>query len=153
MKVQWSSLPSCIVICPQYITGTDACGKAFALQQPQLAYRTLCMTRTSASHRLAAEHWPPASLQEVEVSVAMLYELGEGAPEEAMKPGSGALAQLVVALMQVRCCCYWCLAACAGLPCPADGTSHHMHCVQQAALQPDAAKARTLHCTSCSMVH
>jgi hypothetical protein len=32
----------------------------------------------------------------------MLYELGEGAPEEALRPNSGALAQLVLALMQVR---------------------------------------------------
>jgi hypothetical protein len=38
----------------------------------------------------------------VEVAVQMLYELGEGAPEEALRPNSGALAQLVLALMQVR---------------------------------------------------
>jgi hypothetical protein len=31
----------------------------------------------------------------------LLYELGEGAPDEALKPDSGALGQLAVALMQV----------------------------------------------------
>ena len=32
--------------------------------------------------------------QEVEVVVAVIYELGEGASEAAFKPGSGALANL-----------------------------------------------------------
>ena len=45
----------------------------------------------------------PATPQEVEVAVQMLYELGEGAPEESLRPNSGALAQLVLALMQVGC--------------------------------------------------
>lgn len=32
--------------------------------------------------------------QEVEVAVTLLYQLGEGAPEETLKPGSGALGQM-----------------------------------------------------------
>ena len=43
-----------------------------------------------------------SSPQEAEIAVVMLYELGEGAPEEALKPDSGTLGQLAVALMQVR---------------------------------------------------
>lgn len=34
-------------------------------------------------------------MQEVEVVVTLVYELGEGAPEDAFKP-SGSLAQLAV---------------------------------------------------------
>jgi hypothetical protein len=33
-------------------------------------------------------------MQDAEIAVTLLYELGEGAPEEAMKPRTGALAQL-----------------------------------------------------------
>lgn len=33
-------------------------------------------------------------MQDAELAVTLLYELGEGASEEAMKPGTGALAQL-----------------------------------------------------------
>lgn len=40
-----------------------------------------------------------SNLQEVEMAVTLLYELGEGAPEEALKPGSGALGQLALLLM------------------------------------------------------
>ncbi|KAJ9528951.1 hypothetical protein QJQ45_000515 [Haematococcus lacustris] len=36
--------------------------------------------------------------QDVEVALALLYELGEVAPEEALKPGTGGLAALVAAL-------------------------------------------------------
>lgn len=43
---------------------------------------------------------PPASFQDVEVAVSLLYELGEGAPEEALKPDGGALGALAAALMQ-----------------------------------------------------
>lgn len=39
------------------------------------------------------------TFQEVEIAVSMLYELGEGAPEEALKPGSGALGQLALLLL------------------------------------------------------
>ncbi|KAG1677608.1 hypothetical protein FOA52_010389 [Chlamydomonas sp. UWO 241] len=46
------------------------------------------------------ENGSSATFQQVEVAVVMLYELGEGAPEEALKPDSGALGQLAVALMQ-----------------------------------------------------
>mmetsp|Transcript_5354 Transcript_5354/g.11718 ORF Transcript_5354/g.11718 Transcript_5354/m.11718 type:complete len:1077 (-) Transcript_5354:655-3885(-) len=41
-----------------------------------------------------------ATFQEAELAVVLLYELGEGAPEEALKPDSGALGQLALALMQ-----------------------------------------------------
>ena len=34
--------------------------------------------------------------QEAELAVTLLYELGEGASEEAFKPGSGALGQLAL---------------------------------------------------------
>ena len=37
--------------------------------------------------------------------MVLLYELGEGAPEEALKPDSGALGQLAVALMQANLPC------------------------------------------------
>jgi exportin-T len=37
--------------------------------------------------------------QETELAVTLIYELGEGAPEEALKPGSGGLAQLVMLLL------------------------------------------------------
>ena len=33
-------------------------------------------------------------LQDVELAVTLLYQLGEGAAEETLKPGSGALGQL-----------------------------------------------------------
>lgn len=33
-------------------------------------------------------------MQDAELAVTLLYELGEGASEDAMKPGTGALAQL-----------------------------------------------------------
>ena len=39
--------------------------------------------------------------QDVEVSVTLLYQLGEGAPEGDMRPGSGVLAQLAAGVMQV----------------------------------------------------
>jgi exportin-T len=39
------------------------------------------------------------SFQEVEIAVSMLYELGEGAPDEALKPGTGALGQLALLLL------------------------------------------------------
>lgn len=45
--------------------------------------------------------------QEVEVAVALLHELGEGAPEDSLKPEGGALAQLALALMSqtsLPCC-------------------------------------------------
>ena len=34
--------------------------------------------------------------QEAELAVTLLYELGEGAPEEALKPGSGMLGHLAL---------------------------------------------------------
>ncbi|GBF91404.1 exportin [Raphidocelis subcapitata] len=39
------------------------------------------------------------TFQEVEIAVAMLYELGEGAPDDSLKPGSGALGQLALLLL------------------------------------------------------
>ncbi len=33
-------------------------------------------------------------VQDAELAITLLYELGEGASEEAIKPGTGALAQL-----------------------------------------------------------
>ena len=33
-------------------------------------------------------------MQDAELAITLLYELGEGASEDAMKPGTGALAQL-----------------------------------------------------------
>jgi hypothetical protein len=33
-------------------------------------------------------------VQKVEIGVTMLYQLGEGAPDEALKPGSGSLGAL-----------------------------------------------------------
>lgn len=37
--------------------------------------------------------------QDVEVTVSLLYQLGEGAPEADVKPGSGVLAQLAAGIM------------------------------------------------------
>jgi exportin-T len=39
------------------------------------------------------------TFQEVEIAVSMLYELGEGAPEESLKPGTGALGGLALLLL------------------------------------------------------
>ena len=36
----------------------------------------------------------PHAMQDVELAITMLYQLGEGAAEETLKPGSGALGQL-----------------------------------------------------------
>jgi hypothetical protein len=41
------------------------------------------------------------TFQEVEVAVVLLYELGEGAPEEALKPDRGSVGRVGVALLQV----------------------------------------------------
>jgi hypothetical protein len=38
--------------------------------------------------------------QDSELAVTLVYELGEGAPEEAMRPGSGGLSQLVLLLLE-----------------------------------------------------
>jgi len=43
---------------------------------------------------------PGATFQEVEVVVTLLYQLGEGAPEEMSKPGLGLLGQMAALLMQ-----------------------------------------------------
>ncbi|CAK0782799.1 hypothetical protein CVIRNUC_005994 [Coccomyxa viridis] len=40
--------------------------------------------------------------KDAELAVTLLYELGEGASEEAMKPGTGALAQLAQGVMQMK---------------------------------------------------
>ncbi len=42
----------------------------------------------------APESGKVSCLQDAELAITMLYELGEGASEDAMKPGTGALAQL-----------------------------------------------------------
>ena len=41
-------------------------------------------------------------MQDVELVVATVYELGEGAPEAALKPGSGALAAAVLGVHLTR---------------------------------------------------
>jgi exportin-T len=38
--------------------------------------------------------------QDAELAVTLVYELGDGAPEEALRPGSGGLAALVLLLLQ-----------------------------------------------------
>lgn len=53
-------------------------------------------SNSKPSGAAAAEH---GSFQDTEVAVTLLYELGEGAPEEALKPGTGGLAQLVLMLV------------------------------------------------------
>lgn len=40
-----------------------------------------------------------SGFQDTELAVTLVYELGEGAPDEALKPGSGGLAQLVMLLL------------------------------------------------------
>jgi exportin-T len=40
-----------------------------------------------------------SKFQDTELAVTLVYELGEGAPEETLKPGSGGLAQLVMLLL------------------------------------------------------
>ena len=35
-------------------------------------------------------------LQDTELAITLLYQLGEGAVEETLKPGSGALGQLAI---------------------------------------------------------
>lgn len=40
-----------------------------------------------------------SKFQDTELAVTLVYELGEGAPEEALKAGSGGLAQLVMLLL------------------------------------------------------
>ena len=58
-------------------------------------------------------------LQDAELAVTLLYELGEGASEEAMKPGTGALAQLAQG-EQLRHCavCGWAALFCSGASAP-----------------------------------
>ena len=47
-------------------------------------------------------------LQDAELAVTLLYELGEGASEDAMKPGTGALAQLAQGEQSIHSAvCYW----------------------------------------------
>ena len=49
-------------------------------------------------------------LQDVELAVTLLYQLGEGAAEETLKPGSGALGQLATGTL---CACVRaCMRAC-----------------------------------------
>lgn len=48
-------------------------------------------------------------LQDVELAVTLLYQLGEGAAEETLKPGSGALGQLATgkaAIPDITTACY-----------------------------------------------
>lgn len=40
-----------------------------------------------------------SKFQDTELAVTLIYELGENAPEESLKPGSGGLAQLVMLLL------------------------------------------------------
>ena len=54
----------------------------------------------AASTRSAPSASSPSSFQDVEVAISLLYELGEGAPEETLKPVGGALGALAAALMQ-----------------------------------------------------
>lgn len=41
--------------------------------------------------------------QEVELAVTLLYHLGEGASEEALKPGTGLIAQLATGVAATSC--------------------------------------------------
>jgi exportin-T len=59
-------------------------------------------------------------MQEAELAVSLLYELGEGAPEEALKPDSGALWQL--ALGASVCALQFLAQRCKELACT--GSSH-----------------------------
>ena len=43
-------------------------------------------------------------MQEAELAVTLLYELGEGAPEDAFKPGSGTLGQACAGCVFSSCC-------------------------------------------------
>ncbi|KAK9812733.1 hypothetical protein WJX72_002830 [[Myrmecia] bisecta] len=43
-----------------------------------------------------------ATFQEVEIAISLLYQLGEGAADETLKPGSGALGQLVAGVMSAE---------------------------------------------------
>lgn len=54
---------------------------------------------SSNSSKAAGTAAAGGSFQDTEVAVTLLYELGEGAPEEALKPGTGGLAQLVLMLV------------------------------------------------------
>ncbi|KAG2493435.1 hypothetical protein HYH03_008254 [Edaphochlamys debaryana] len=63
---------------------------------------------------------PNAAWQDVEVAVSLLYELGEGAPEEALKPEGGGLAGLALGLVQAGPAGAWArhrLVALAALEC------------------------------------
>ena len=57
-----------------------------------------CATAQSQNFRLqppfAVAQLFQALLQDAELAISLLYQLGEGAAEETLKPGSGALGQL-----------------------------------------------------------
>jgi len=42
-------------------------------------------------------------VQDVELAITLLYQLGEGAAEETLKPGSGTLGQLATGAPQLCC--------------------------------------------------
>jgi exportin-T len=62
---------------------------------------TFVGSRLSAALSGAAGAGAGAPWQDVELAVSLLYQLGEGAPDADVKPGSGVLAQLAAAIMQV----------------------------------------------------
>lgn len=56
-------------------------------------------TRNSSQGKTPDAAPAGSRFQDTEVAVTLLYELGEGAPEESLKAGSGGLAQLVLMLV------------------------------------------------------
>ena len=83
------------------------CGGGGLCLSVALAWRSFNLSARPSVHCAVASHQTTfvplihTVLQEVEIAVVLLYELGEGAPEEALKADSGALGQLALALMQV----------------------------------------------------
>jgi exportin-T len=57
------------------------------------------LSPTRAPRRGSGGDEAGVTFQEVEIAVTMLYELGEGAPDDSLKPGGGGLAQLALLLL------------------------------------------------------
>jgi exportin-T len=78
-----------------------AAAAAGAVGSPVAAAASVGLANGVACSPAAAEGRGPSSsrFQDTELAVTLVYELGEVAPEEAMKPGSGGLAQLVMMLL------------------------------------------------------
>jgi exportin-T len=74
------------------------CGQILAQVAPEEGYAVVA----ERLRRLAAN--PKAGFQEAELALTLLYELGEGAPEEAFKPGRGTLGQLALGAAWAATC-------------------------------------------------